>query len=76
MSRDCQSCLYGKRLYVVAYGCERQRCFRPRLMADKRLLECGRNGFDAEAERGDEPQPGRLFSDHCGPGGKNWEAAK
>lgn len=76
MTRECSSCLYGKTVYVPAYRSDRQRCFRPRLMADKKLMESGRNGFDAESERGDEPQPGRLFSDHCGVAGKHWEAAK
>ena len=72
MSNDCLTCLYGKSLHVAAHAAERVRCFRPRMMVDGSFVECGRNGFDADDERGTEAQAGRLPGDLCSPTGKHW----
>ena len=45
--RSCETCLYGKRLYVIARADEVMRCFRPRQMLMSGFEEAGRNGFDA-----------------------------
>lgn len=74
MTRPCTTCLYGKRIHIAAHASERDRCFRPRMMTDGTFQESGRNGFDAEAERGVEPSPNRLPGDMCGPSGKHWVA--
>lgn len=74
MTRSCLTCLYGKTVHVAAHASERVRCFRPQFMADGKIRESGRNGFDAETERGPEPGPNRLPGDLCGPSGKHWMA--
>lgn len=73
MENGCDTCLYGKRLYVIAHADEVMRCFRPRQMLLSGYEECGRNGFDAADERAGVEQPGRVPGDVCRDG-RHWEA--
>ena len=69
----CSTCLFGKRLYVIARADEVMRCFRPRQMLLTGFEEAGRNGFDAEDERNGLEGPGRVPGDSC-KAGRHWEA--
>mgnify|MGYP000913946386 CR=1 FL=1 len=70
--RSCETCLYGKRLYVIARADEVMRCFRPRQMLMSGFEEAGRNGFDADDERAGKDIPGRVPGDVCA-NGRHWE---
>lgn len=70
--RPCAGCIYHKVVHVIAYAGDRDRCFRPRTMADGTMVECGKNGFDAPTERDRIPEPQRKPNDKCGPTGQWW----
>lgn len=73
MTKTCETCDHGRKVYRQEWRGERLRCMRDRTLRLGPVIKHLEVGTDCNAETDTLSEPHRVDGDKCGPGRRHWK---